>query len=136
MNSQKRGKKMVTRSSAKAKGRKLQKDVANAIKVTFSLEDTDVMSNPASCVGMDIILSNKAKIVFGYAIECKNQQNINIWSALKQAEDNAEGLEPLLVFKRNQTDTYACMKFNKFLNIVSEFNRLKRDEVIKDVVQG
>jgi hypothetical protein len=48
-------------SSAKAKGRRLQQQVAADIVRTFALEPDDVTSRPSSSPGTDILLSPKAR---------------------------------------------------------------------------
>ena len=40
-----------------------------------------------------------------------NKKSFNIWSAIKQSEDNTkEGRIPLLVFSRNRSKTYAVIE--------------------------
>ena len=45
-----------------------------------------------------------------YSIECKNTERLNLWGALEQCKGNAPaGATPLVVFKRNRSDTYAVV---------------------------
>ena len=110
-------KKRITVQAAKSKGRKLQEAIATDIRNEMELTDYECRSNPASLVGMDIILNWKGKQKFPFASELKHHEKLNIWSALKQAEDNCEGLFPLLVFRRNHTSTYACLEWSVFLQM-------------------
>lgn len=70
--------------------------------------------------GVDIQLSPAAQQKFGFAVEAKNQERLNIWSALEQAEENADELVPLVVFKRNRSEIYCAMKFDDLLELLGE----------------
>ena len=108
----------MLRKSAKAKGRNLQKVVAEIIQKKFDLSDRDVVSTPASVTGEDLLLSKKAKKVFPWSVEVKNCERLNIWKAIEQANQNKEDREPVVVFKRNRSDIYACLRFSKFLKLI------------------
>ena len=108
----------MLRTSAKAKGSKFQRKIAEIIRNKFCLEERDVCSTPSSCVGEDILLSNKAKKVFPYSVEVKRVERLNIWSAIEQANGNSGDREPLVIFKRNRSDIYVCLKFTKFLELI------------------
>lgn len=68
--------------------------------------------------GMDVQLSPSARKHFPFAIECKNQEALNIWKSLEQAENNCEGLTPLLIFKRNKSKIYATLEITDFLDLL------------------
>lgn len=52
--------------------------------------------------GEDILLSPRAREIIGpYSFECKNVERINLWSAYKQAEANAQHYHAVLIIKRN-----------------------------------
>jgi len=53
-------------------------------------------------------------------VECKNQEKLNIWSSLQQAEDNAGEHIPLVVFKRNRSKTYVAFELDKLMEILNE----------------
>ena len=105
----------------KAKGKGFQNDLTNSIRIKFDLPDADVMSNGMGQPGMDIQLSDRARKVFPFAIECKRQESLNIWQALKQAEANAriEGLIPAVAFKRNRSGTYVTLPWDAFLKLAA-----------------
>ena len=65
---------------------------------------------------------NRARELFPFGIECKAQETLNIWQALEQARINAEKekLMPLLVFKRNRSDIYVCLRLADFLGMVTK----------------
>lgn len=107
-------------SSAKAKGRRLQDAIRTAILARFpSLEGDDVKCAIMGESGEDIHLSPAARKLFPFSVEAKNQERLNIWDALKQAEENAKpGAAPLVVFKRNRSKTYAAVDFDDLLRLM------------------
>lgn len=105
-------------ASCKNKGRILQKYVVSKILEYFPfLTDRDVTNTSMGCSGVDVKLSETAHEVFPYAIECKAQESLNIWSAIKQAEENSKGDTPIVVFKRNRSKTYVCLEFTQFMSL-------------------
>lgn len=108
-----------TTASRKAKGRKLQQQVRDTILEKFTqLEPDDVRSTSMGASGTDILLSPAAKKLFPYSVEAKCQEALNIWSALTQAEENRlENTAPLLVFKRNRSETYVALKLEDFMKL-------------------
>ena len=109
-------------SSAKAKGRKLQQEVRDIILEHFKeLEPDDVKTAIMGESGQDIKLSPAARRVFPYAVECKNVEKINVWSALEQAEDNSnDNQTPLLVFRKNRTKTYVSLSLDDFMKLIKK----------------
>lgn len=86
-----------------------------------SLEQDDVVSTLMGDSGTDIKLSPAARKVFPYSVEAKNQEKLNIWEALKQAESNCkEGTYPALFFKRNNTKTYVVIESEHFFELVKK----------------
>ena len=75
-------------SSAKAKGRNLQKYVSNKITNEFDLEEGDVISRPMGSQGTDCHMSPKARKAFPFSIECKNTKSFPSLAALAQSEAN------------------------------------------------
>ena len=107
--------------SAKNKGKRLQNKVRDLILEKFNqLEPDDVRSVTMGESGEDILLSPAARKLFPFSTECKNQEKINIWSSLEQAETNSGNHVPLLIFKRNRTKTYAVLEFDKLLELLDE----------------
>ena len=107
--------------SAKNKGKRLQNKVRDLILEKFNqLEPDDVRSITMGDSGEDILLSPAARRLFPFSLECKYQENLNIWSALEQAEDNSGNHIPLVIFKRNRTKTYAVLEFDNLLDLLDE----------------
>jgi len=116
---------MSTVQSRKSKGRRLQQYLRDIILENFpNLEPDDVRSTPMGSSGTDLMMSPKAQKVFPFAPECKNQESLSIWAALKQAEKNStDKLIPLLIFKRNNTKTYAVLELKKLIEILKNNNK-------------
>ena len=112
---------MNTRSR-KNKGKRLQNKVRDLLLEQFKdvLEQDDVRSTTMGESGEDIHLPPAARKLIPYAIECKNQESLSIWKSLEQAENNSNGYEPLLIFKRNRSKTYVTMDIKEFLRLLSE----------------
>ena len=70
--------------------------------------------------GEDIVLSPAAKRVIPYSFECKNQERLNLWSSLEQAESNCEDRKPVLKFKRNRSKVYVAIEFEHFIELIDE----------------
>ena len=90
-------------ASRKAKGRRLQNKIRDLLIEHFSdeLEDDDIRCAIMGESGEDLKLSPAARKLIPYSIECKNQEKLNIWDSLEQAEENSNGHTPVLIFKRN-----------------------------------
>ena len=107
--------------SAKNKGKRLQNKVRDLILEKLQqLEEDDVRSTTMGDSGEDVLLSPAARKLFPFSVECKNQEKLNIWSSLEQAENNSNNHIPLLIFKRNRTKTYAVLEFDKLLELLSD----------------
>ncbi len=103
--------------SCKGKGRRLQNEVRDVILEHFKdLEPDDVKCALMGESGADIKLSPAARRKFGFSVECKNQEKISIWAAIKQSETNCKpDTKPLLVFRRNRSKTYVTLALEDFL---------------------
>lgn len=106
--------------SAKAKGRRLQQMVRDAIlDLLIHLSPDDVRSTGMGQGGVDVQLSQQAKKDFPYSVECKNKERISIWNELKQTTENLEpDTEPLLIIKKNRTPAYAVITFDHFMELL------------------
>ena len=110
---------MKTRS-AKNKGKRLQNSVRDILLETFKeqLEPDDIKSTTMGESGEDIQLSPAARKIIPIAFESKNQEKLNIWSSLEQAEENAQSHTPVLIFKRNRSKTYAVLEIKDFIDLI------------------
>ena len=70
--------------------------------------------------GEAIVLSPAAKRVIPYSFECKNQERLNLWGSLEQAEGNSQDRQPVLVFKRNRSKVYVALDFEHFLELIDQ----------------
>ena len=113
---------MKTRS-AKAKGRRLSAKVRELIleilkEFDFGISDDDITVTPAGVNGPDVVFSPRALEYFPFDIECKNQERLNIWGAIKQVEDrNKPGKSPLIIFSKNRSKIWVTLDLSVFLNI-------------------
>lgn len=105
--------------SAKAKGRKLQQAVRDAILQSFStLEADDVRSTSMGAGGEDVLLSPKARKLFPYSVECKNLAKIAVYNYYQQAQTNCGKHEPLVVIKQNRCKPLAVVDLDHFMELV------------------
>lgn len=117
-------------ASAKAKGRKLQQYVRDAVLETFPrLHPDDVRSTSMGASGEDLQLSPAGRLLFPFATETKCQEALNVWAALEQAEEHADhtGSDPLLVFKRNKSEVYAATPFKVLLKLLLLIDHLRSE---------
>lgn len=113
--------------NAKARGRKAQNEVVMTLRNKYSLDsgeegcyDGNICSRTMGTNGVDIVLSPYAQSIIPFDIEVKFVEKLNIWEALNQSETNTkEGRIPLLVFRRNRSKTYACLEFDKLLELIN-----------------
>ena len=104
-------------SSAKAKGRLLQKWFANLLVEELEVDPEDIESRPMGSQGEDIIMGRESREQFPYSIECKNQEAVNVWKAYEQAESNCKGYEPLVVIKRNRSKPLVLVDAEHFVKL-------------------
>ena len=105
--------------SAKAKGRRLQNFVRDALRDKYSkLEEDDIKSAIMGVGGEDIVLSPAARKVIPYSFECKNVERLQFWSSVEQAESNSNGRTPVLVVKKNGKKPYVVLELDKWLELI------------------
>ena len=107
-------------SSAKNKGRELQKHVAKKIKEKFDLGDGDVESRSMGSAGVDIMMSPLAKASFPVSLECKNTKKFPSLAALEQSRHNKyEDTTAGVVWKppgKGMDESIIYFNFNDFLD--------------------
>ena len=108
-------------ASRKAKGRRLQNKIRDLLIEHFSdeLEDDDIRCAIMGESGEDLKLSPAARKLIPYSFECKNQEKLNIWSSLEQAEENSGDYPPVLIFKRNRSKTYVTIELEEFIKLIN-----------------
>ena len=106
-------------SSAKAKGRRL----AQLVKDTFlqwapDLKQDDIIVTSSGTTGEDLQLSPAARLVYNYAIECKNVEKLNVWDAYAQACTHVkDDRTPVLVFCRNRAKPMVAISLDDFMKL-------------------
>ena len=108
---------MNTRSR-KAKGRRLQNQVRETLIERLDIHPEDIKTAVMGESGEDIIMARQARERFPFSVECKAHERLNIWDAIKQAEDNSGDHTPIVVFKRYRSKTYVTIELNNFLDLV------------------
>ena len=91
----------IKTSSAKAKGRNLQKWVREKLIEELNIHPEDIESRSMGAGGEDLIMARAAREKFPHSIECKNVEKLNVWDAYEQATMNSGDYEPLLIMKKN-----------------------------------
>jgi len=113
-------------SSAKAKGRRCAKEMKEMmLKWCKELEPDDIVVTSSGDTGADLKLSPKAQFYYPFIIECKNQEKLNIWSAIKQCEGHKGVGIPIVYFKRNNTKAQILMDAEEFFDML---NALREDK--------
>lgn len=115
----KKTKRKINVASAKAKGRRLQQYVRDAILSRWTdLEPDDVKSTPMGVGGEDVQLSPLARRQVKLSIECKARKTIPVYGWYSQAKENApKGTEPILVIKQDRKKPLAVVDFDHYLNL-------------------
>ncbi len=104
-------------SSAKAKGRLLQKWFVEVLIEKLQLNPNDLESRPMGSQGEDVILGNESRKKFPLSVECKNQEAVNVWKSYEQCQDNCKGYEPCLVIKRNRSKPLVVVDAEYFVSL-------------------
>ena len=104
-------------SSAKAKGRNLQKWVVSKLVEHLKLDPEDLESRPMGSSGEDVIMGVQSREFFPYSVECKNQEKVNVWSAYEQSEANCGKHEPLVVIKKNHKKPLVIVDADYFIRL-------------------
>ena len=106
-------------SSAKAKGRRLQQWVVEQVLANTNLKDTDVRSTAMGQSGLDVQLSEAARKLFPFAVECKSQERFKgLYEVYSQSETNKEGMTPIVVIKSNRQIPLVVISADDFFKIV------------------
>ena len=106
--------------SAKAKGRRLQQWFRDLLIEKLDVHPEDIESRSMGAGGEDLIMARAARKKFPYSIECKNQENVNVWKAYEQAKENSNDYEPIVVLKRNNTKPLVLVDADYFVRLHDE----------------
>ena len=115
----------TTPASRKAKGRRLQQAVRQDLIEHLGIDPGDILSTAMGQSGCDLYLSPAARERFGFGVECKAQERIALPEWWRQCTRNAEaeGLTPLLVFRRNREDALAVLRWEDLLVLLRHDHR-------------
>lgn len=103
--------------NASQKGKRFEREIATVIANTFNIGCKRTPQSGGMDFKGDIISLSGTPSHFHW--ECKHQEKLNIWNALKQAERDCQvDKTPVVVFRRNHGKAYACIEFNKFLDLL------------------
>ena len=105
-------------SSAKSKGRHLQKWVRDLILAKFDLEHDDVRSVSMGVSGEDLLLSPAARRKLPISLECKSRAAISVYGYYEQAKTNAGGHEPVVVIKQNRSSPLVVVDAEYFFDLL------------------
>lgn len=118
-------------SSAKAKGRALQKWVRDKLLEWFpTLDADDVRSTSMGAQGEDIQLSAKARNQFPFTVECKNQEGFKkIYDAYEQAKNNVtKNTLPVVIIKSNRKVPLAIVDAEFFIEAMQQLYYFHKEE--------
>jgi hypothetical protein len=123
-------KKRIKVSSAKAKGRNLQKWVCEQISKLTGIpwssngkEDCPISSRPMGQSGTDVRLESHVKKLFPFSVECKWCESWSVPSWIEQAKTNQEkGTHWVLFCKRSRLNPVVILDAETF------FELLRRDK--------
>lgn len=112
-------------SSAKAKGRKLQKEVRDALRTlgaTRGLVDGDINSTSMGVSGVDVLFSPAADRIFGLSIECKQVEKLQVVPTFLEhyGKYEADGRLKILVHGKNKIAPMVTLKFTDFINLLQK----------------
>jgi hypothetical protein len=113
----------VLTSSKKAKGRRLQQFVRDALLKlgeSFGLKPDDVRSTSMGAGGVDVLLSTAAKKLFPLDIECKNRESLNVTGTFWKHYNTykSKNSMPILVHSRNRSEPLVTMHWNDFTSLL------------------
>lgn len=115
---------MKTKSS-KAKGRSLQNWVRD--KILSCYPTLDALLDVRGCLmgdkGEDIKLSEKARLIFPFSVECKSRKAIAIYTFWQQAEANCGDYTPLLFIKQNRGKPLVVMDAEVFFEKLNQASK-------------
>lgn len=104
--------------SAKNKGRKLQQWVRDTIlEINSELARDDVRSTSMGAGGEDVLLSQAARKLVPFQIECKNKREVAVCNWYEQAREHGPH-EPIVVVKQDHSDPLVVVDAKLFFQLV------------------
>ena len=121
-------------SARKSKGKNFQNDIRDDILALYpDLTENDVYSTSMGAQGIDIMLSEEARKVFPFAVECKRSEGVNVHGAMDQCIPNAkkEGLHPIVISKKNRKDALVTLEWSVFKEMLARLYMADLTESIR-----
>ena len=109
-------------SSAKAKGRLLQKWMRDKLIEMLDVHPEDIESRSMGAGGEDLIMARAARAKFPMSIECKNVEKLNIWDAYEQASANCNDYQPIVVMKKNGKKPLVVVDAEYYISLFGDKN--------------
>lgn len=85
------------------------------------LTPDDVRSTSSGSGGRDVLLSQAAKRLVPFAIECKSRKSFAVYEHFQQAKSHIEGDEfPMLVIKQDRSEPLVLLQLKDFMEIYGD----------------
>ena len=122
-------------SSAKAKGRNLQKWVVDQLVEHLDADPEDLESRPMGSQGEDVIMGKMTRQMFPYSVECKKNKSFAIYKQYEQAQANCpsvpsptgETVEPILFIEGDHKKPLVVLDMNHFFALLKYMNKLEEE---------
>lgn len=112
---------MASTRSRIEKGRRFQRKIVEIFKSAFGLTDEEIRAPIGAENGPDVIMTKAARAKVGIVWEAKDHKNLNMWTAIKQAQGNCPAdCEEAIVFKRGDLGsykTYIAVPLSHYINL-------------------
>lgn len=129
-------KKRIAVSSAKSKGRELQKWVCEKISKLTGIEwgkDCAIESRPMGQCGCDVRMEQSILKLFPFSIECKRQESWSVHAWVEQAKKNLiKNTSWILFIRRSRMNPHAIIVLdaNVFFQMVSLIPEKDRNKIV------
>lgn len=119
---------MTTIRSARAKGKKMEREVRDKIIEALNLSANDVVIPVGAENGPDVKLSPKARTVFPFSVEIKRRKSFDtLYKFYNQAKGHYKDLIPLVIMRADYNRPLAMLDLDHLLTIVEAMNNNKKD---------
>lgn len=126
-------KKSISVAARKQKGRLLQQWAAKQISDVTGLpcgKDSDIESRPMAQSGTDVRLSETARKIFPFSVECKRQENWSVQSWIRQAQSNQlANTDWLLVARSSHMEPIVVIDAKRFFEILRNVKENERRQL-------
>ena len=108
--------------NAQRKGKEYERNIAKKLSKAL---DTNVRRTPCSGgLGIKGDILDLSGILRDWIIECKKQEHLNIWAAIRQARNAAGSKKWAVIFSRNNEGAdYICMDINDWIEIIDKIGK-------------